>query len=150
MGEELFRRRDSRGPLGNASSETPNKCTYSKGFEDVSIHGLVGRKENFIGHMWSQSPPRHSATEVGIIVLPFFPLLLSRNVRKDLALGTSLGCLIVRLVEERETERRGRGKSWFGLHQRILPEGWRERSSAGCVRTSGFRGVRKPASASQW
>lgn len=44
-----------------------------------------------------------------------FLLLLSRNGRKDLDWGTGLGCLIVRLVEGRETERRGREKSWFGL-----------------------------------
>lgn len=64
VGEELFRRHDSRGPLGNASFETPNKCSYSKSFRDVSIYGLVGRKGNFTGHMWSPSPPRHSAAEV--------------------------------------------------------------------------------------
>lgn len=74
----------------------------------------------------------------------FFSLLLSRNARKDLALGTSLGRLIVRLAEERETERRGRVKSWFSFHKKILSKDCVQNACLPVVRGHpDFRGVRK-------
>ena len=49
--------RKSRGPLGSTSSEILNKCSYSLVFKDVSIYRLVGKKEDFINNMGSQTSP---------------------------------------------------------------------------------------------
>lgn len=46
-----------RGPLGSTSFEILNKHSYSKDLKDVSIYGLVGKKENFTNNTWSQSSP---------------------------------------------------------------------------------------------
>lgn len=99
-------------------------CSRAEGLRGVSVRSWLARKETPQTTLGPSRHLRRSARKAGspCRLLTWFSFLLSRNGRKDLALGRSLGCLIVRLVE-RATERRGdvRGSHGWVYSEKPFP-----------------------------